>query len=133
MIDKNYFLDMMMKDGGDIDTIAQDITDALNAAKAEWEDIQKKNSLADRKLEIANEIAELFKEYAALAYPDAGSELGHFEGEALVEIMDESFELLKGLYEIKNAFAAPAKKISTATSAKKSDDDILSEFLKIFN
>lgn len=132
MIDKNYFLDMMMKDGGDIDTIAQDITFALNEAKAEWEAIQKKNQVADRKLEIANEVALLFKEYAELAYPDAGPELGHFEGSALVEIMDESFELLKGLYEIKNAFAAPAKKIAKAP-AKKSDDDILSEFLKIFN
>jgi hypothetical protein len=46
--------------------------------------------------------------------------------------MDESFELLKGLYEIKNVFAAPAKKTAQPT-AKKSDDDILSEFLKIFN
>ena len=132
MIDKNYFLDMMMKDGGNIDTVAQEITDALNAAKAEWEAIQKKNQVADRKLEIANEIAELFKEYAALAYPDDGLELGNFEGEHLVEIMDESFELLKGLHEIKNAFAAPAKKI-TKTPLKKSDDDILAEFLKIFN
>ena len=132
MIDKNYFLDMMMKDGGNIDTIAQNITDALNEAKAEWEAIQKKDAVADRKLEIANEVAKLFREYADLTYPDAAGEIGKFEGEALVEIMDESFELLKGLYELKNVFAAPAKKIAQPT-VKKSDDDILAEFLKIFN
>ena len=131
MIDKNYFLDMM-KNGEDIDTIAKNITDALNEAKVEMEAAQKKNELAEKKLEIANEIALLFREYADLAYPDAAGEIGKFEGEALVEIMDESFELLKGLYEIKNAFAAPTKKIAKAP-AKKSDDDILSEFLKIFN
>ena len=131
MIDKNYFLNMM-KNGEDIDTIAKDITDALNAAKAEMEAAQKKNELANRKLEIANEVAKLLREYADLTYPDATGEIGKFEGEALVEIMDESFELLKGLYDIKNAFAAPAKKIAQ-TPVKKSDDDILSEFLKIFN
>jgi hypothetical protein len=131
MIDKNYFLDMM-KNGEDIDTIAEDITFALNEAKAEMEAFQKKNALANRKLEIANEVAKLFREYADLTYPDAAGEIGKFEGEALVEIMDESFELLKGLYEIKNVFAAPAKKTAQPT-AKKSDDDILSEFIKIFN
>ena len=131
MIDKNYFLDMM-KNGEDIDTIAKNITDALNAAKVEMEAVQKKNELAEKKLEIANEIALLFQEYAELAYPDAAAELGNFDGSGLVEILDESFELLKNLYEIKNAFAAPAKKIVKAP-AKKSDDDILREFIKIFN
>jgi hypothetical protein len=65
MIDKNYFLDMM-KNGEDIDTIAEDITFALNEAKAEMEAFQKKNALANRKLEIANEVAKLFREYADL-------------------------------------------------------------------
>jgi hypothetical protein len=131
MIDKNYFLDMM-KNGEDIDTIAEDITFALNEAKAEMEAFQKKNALVEKKLEIANTIAQLLQDYADLAYPDAAGEFGNYDGSVLVEMLDESFELLENIYKIKNAFAAPAKK-TAQVSAKKSDDDILREFIKIFN
>ena len=132
MIDKNYFLDMM-KDGKDIDAIAKDITNALNEAKSEMEKIQESNKLADKKLEIANEIAMLFQEYAELAYPDALSAIGDFDGATLVSVLDESFELVNNLNYLKDIFAAPAKKVAKAIPAKKSDDEVLKEFLKIFN
>lgn len=132
MIDKNYFLDMM-KNGEDIDTIAKNITDALNEAKVEMEAAQKKKELAEKKLEIANEIAELFREYAELAYPDALSAIGDFDGATLVSVLDESFELVNNLNYLKDIFATPAKKIGKAIPAKKSDDEVLKEFLKIFN
>ena len=132
MIDKNYFLDMM-KDGKDIDAIAKDITNALNEAKSEMEKIQESNKLADKKLEIANEIAMLFQEYAELAYPDALSAIGDFDGATLVNVLDESFELVNNLNYLKDIFAAPAKKVAKAIPAKKSDDEVLKEFLKIFN
>ena len=132
MIDKNYFLDMM-KDGKDIDAIAKDITNALNEAKSEMEKIQESNKLADKKLEIANEIAMLFQEYAELAYPDALSAIGDFDGATLVSVLDESFELVNNLNYLKDIFATPAKKIGKAIPAKKSDDEVLREFLKIFN
>ena len=132
MIDKNYFLDMM-KDGKDIDAIAKDITNALNEAKSEMEKIQEQNKMADKKLEIANEIAMLFQEYAELAYPDALSAIGDFDGATLVSVLDESFELVNNLNYLKDIFATPAKKIGKAIPAKKSDDEVLKEFLKIFN
>lgn len=132
MIDKNYFLDMM-KDGKDIDAIAKDITNALNEAKSEMEKIQESNKLAEQKLEIANEIALLFQEYAELAYPDALSAIGDFDGATLVSVLDESFELVNNLNYLKDIFATPAKKIGKAIPAKKSDDEVLKEFLKIFN
>lgn len=132
MIDKNYFLDMM-KDGKDIDAIAKDITNALNEAKSEMEKIQESNKLAEKKLEIANEIAMLFQEYAELAYPDALSAIGDFDGATLVSVLDESFELVNNLNYLKDIFATPAKKIGKAIPAKKSDDEVLKEFLKIFN
>ena len=132
MIDKNYFLDMM-KDGKDIDAIAKDITNALNEAKSEMEKIQESNKLAEQKLEIANEIAVLFQEYAELAYPDALSAIGDFDGATLVSVLDESFELVNNLNYLKDIFATPAKKIGKAIPAKKSDDEVLKEFLKIFN
>ena len=122
-----------MKDGKDIDAIAKDITNALNEAKSEMEKIQESNKLADKKLEIANEIAMLFQEYAELAYPDALSAIGDFDGATLVNVLDESFELVNNLNYLKDIFAAPAKKVAKAIPAKKSDDEVLKEFLKIFN
>ena len=132
MIDKNYFLDMM-KDGKDIDAIAKDITNALNEAKSEMEKIQESSKLLEKKLGIANEIAMLFQEYAELAYPDALSAIGDFDGATLVSVLDESFELVNNLNYLKDIFATPAKKIGKAIPAKKSDDEVLKEFLKIFN
>ena len=123
----------MMKDGKDIDAIAKDITNALNEAKSEMEKIQESNKLAEQKLEIANEIAMLFQEYAELAYPDALSAIGDFDGATLVSVLDESFELVNNLNYLKDIFATPAKKIGKAIPAKKSDDEVLKEFLKIFN
>ena len=147
-IDKIYFLNLLNA-GENIEDIGNHIAELMNEAKAEYEANQKKNEIADRKLEIATNMAALFEEYADLAYPDAKSALGDFDPITLVEVLDDSFELisnLKGLADyfkesplelnkskIIDAAIKPEVKTLPKKKVKRTDDEILADFLKIFN
>lgn len=152
MFDKNYFLERMNA-GESLDDIGRKISDMMNEAKAEYEiqaaireKAQKEEELKKLKLEIAEDLCALFEEYAELACPDAVDMLSNAKAEDLVTVLDESFELAKNLRGLADYFtedspfnpcrtkiidaAIPTHKTS---KVKRSDDDILSEFIKIFN
>ena len=152
MFDKNYFLERMNA-GESLDDIGKSVADMMNAAKAEYEaqaalraKVQKEEELKARKMEIATKIANLFVEYAELACPDVVDLLSSAKSEDLVTVLDESLELAKNLRGLADYFtedspfnpcrtkiidaAIPARK---TTKVKRTDDDILSEFIKIFN
>jgi hypothetical protein len=152
MFDKNYFLERMNA-GESLDDIGKSVADMMNEAKAEYEaqavlraKAQKEEELKAHKMEIAESIAGLFVEYAELACPDVADLLGSAKTEDLVTVLDESLELAKNLRGLADYFtedspfnpcrtkildtAIPARK---TIKAKHSDDDILSEFIKIFN
>ena len=152
MFDKNYFLERMNA-GESLDDIGKSVADMMNAAKAEYEaqealrvKIQKEEELKAHKMDIAMHIRDLFEEYAALVCPDVVDLLGSAKVEDLVTVLDESLELAKNLRGLADYFtedspfnpcrtkiidaAIPARK---TTKVKRTDDDILSEFIKIFN
>ena len=152
MFDKNYFLERMNA-GESLDDIGKSVADMMNAAKAEYEaqaalraKVQKEEELKAHKMEIATKIANLFAEYADLVCPAVKDGFDNFNAETLVEILDESLELAKNLRGLADYFtedspfnpcrtriidaAIPTRK---TTKVKRTDDDILSEFIKIFN
>ena len=152
MIDKNYFLERMNA-GESLDDIGKSVADMMNAAKAEYEaqealrvKIQKEEELKAHKMDIAMHICDLFEEYAALVCPDVVDLLGSAKTEDLVTVLDESLELAKNLRGLADYFTEDSPfnpcrtKIIDATiptrktsKVKRTDDDILSEFIKIFN
>lgn len=152
MIDKNYFLERMNA-GESLDDIGKSVADMMNEAKAEYDAqdalrkrLQEAEELKVHKMEIATKIANLFKEYAELAYPDAVDLLSEAKVEDLVTVLDESLELAKNLRGLADYFTEDSpfnpcrtKIIDAAipthktTKVKRTDDDILSEFIKIFN
>ena len=152
MFDKNYFLERMNA-GESLDDIGKSVADMMNEAKAEYDaqaalrkKAQEAEELKTHKIEIATKITDLFVEYAELACPDAVDMLNGAKAEDLVEVLDESFELVKNLRGLADYFtegspfnpcrskiidaAIPARK---TTKVKHTDDDILKEFIKIFN
>ena len=152
MIDKNYFLERMNA-GESLDDIGKSVADMMNEAKAEYDaqaalraKAQKEEELKVRKFEIAARLRALFGEYAALVCPDVVDLLDSAKVEDLVTVLDESLELAKNLRGLADYFtedspfnpcrtkiidaAIPARK---TTKVKRTDDDILSEFIKIFN
>ena len=152
MIDKNYFLERMNA-GESLDDIGKSVADMMNEAKAAYDaqealhkKIQEAEELKSQKMEIAAGIACLFKEYAALAYPDVVDLLNKAEVEDLVTVLDESLELAKNLRGLADYFTedSPFNPCHTRildaaipthkpARVKRTDDDILSEFIKIFN
>ena len=152
MFDKNYFLERMNA-GESLDDIGKSVADMMNEAKAEYEaqavlraKAQKEEELKAHKMEIATKIANLFVEYAELACPEVVDLLKSAKSEDLVAIMDESFELAKNLRGLTDYFTEDSpfnpchtRILDTAipthktTKVKCTDDDILSEFIKIFN
>lgn len=152
MIDKNYFLERMNA-GESLDDIGKSVADMMNEAKAEYDaqaalraKAQKEEELKVRKFEIAARLRALFGEYAALVCPDVVDLLDSAKVEDLVTVLDESLELAKNLRGLADYFTEDSpfnpcrtKIIDAAipthktTKVKRTDDDILSEFIKIFN
>ena len=152
MFDKNYFLERMNA-GESLDDIGKSVADMMNAAKAEYEaqealraKVQKEEELKAHKMEIATKIANLSVEYAELACPDVVDLLSSAKSEDLVTVLDESLELAKNLRGLADYFTEDSpfnpcrtKIIDAAipthktVKVKRTDDDILSEFIKIFN
>lgn len=152
MFDKNYFLERMNA-GESLDDIGKSVADMMNEAKAEYDaqaalraKAQKEEELKVRKFEIAARLRALFGEYAALVCPDVVDLLDSAKVEDLVTVLDESLELAKNLRGLADYFTEDSpfnpcrtKIIDAAipthktTKVKRTDDDILSEFIKIFN
>lgn len=152
MIDKNYFLERMNA-GESLDDIGKSVADMMNEAKAEYDaqaalrkKAQEAEALKSQKMEIATKITNLFVEYAELACPDVADLLGSAKSEDLVTVLDETLELAKNLRGLADYFTEDSpfnpcrtKIIDAAipthktTKVKRTDDDILKEFIKIFN
>jgi hypothetical protein len=143
VIDKNYFLDRLAN-GEDMDVIGQEMAAMMNAAMAEHnanlEAEAKRQAEVEKeaaKRDLVEEMCEIMKELAILEGIDPN----------IVEVSDEmvdqmlagitaSFQLAKYLDGALNdgKIVAHAPKTRTATiNVKPSDDQILADFIKMFN
>ena len=118
--------------GKSIESIAAELTDALNAANDEYIAAQKVSETRSKKEALARQFCDLIKEYAAIECPEAADVLVPEDDDinAMIEAIDDMFKALQFAMTMKDMLVEPQicnRKASI--SAPKSDDDILSNFI----
>ena len=125
MFTKDYFL-TQLRNGQSIDTIGQGIADAMNEAVEAYEAEQAAISMVDKKRDIALDMIDLLREYGTMIMGEEAcdfmDDITDEDLDSLVESMDQLFNMMKALTELK----ARLDKAPTA----KSDDDILANFIR---
>jgi predicted component of type VI protein secretion system len=125
MFTKDYFL-TQLRNGQSIDTIGQSIADAMNEAVEAYEAEQAAISMVDKKRDIALDMIDLLREYGTMVMGEEAcdfmDDITDEDLDSLVESMDQLFNMMKALTELK-------AKLDKAP-ATKSDDDILANFIR---
>ena len=144
VIDKNYFLNRLAN-GEDMDVIGQEMAAMMNAAMAEHnanlEAEAKRQAEVEKeaaKRDLIEELVEIIQELAILEGMDpADMQVTDEDVEQLVAAFNEMFAAMR---DLKKMFASidtdkvASPKVRTATiNVKPSDDQILADFIKMFN
>ena len=146
VIDKNYFL-TRLANGEDMDVIGQEIaammTEAINEHNANLEAEAKRQAEVEKeatKRELIEEIVDIIKELAILEGIDPDEmTITDEEMDQLVAAFTEMFAAVRDLKKLfasidTDKVVAHAPKARKATiNVKPSDDQILADFIKMFN
>ena len=143
VIDKNYFLDRLAN-GEDMDTIGEQIaammTEAMNEHNANLEAEAKRQAEVEKeaaKRELIEELVEIIQELAILEGMDPDEmAITDEEMDQLVAAFTEMFaamrDLKKMLAGLEEKAAAPKVAVK-ATKIAPTDEQILADFIKMFN
>ena len=113
-----------LKNGEDAQAIADEMAKSLNAAVAQ---VEKETKQADRKTALAQEIADRINEYAALnGYKDSALTASDVEN-----IFAEVCGLMTGVNDLLDVLF-PKNTPVKVKKVKKTDDDVIAEFLNTF-
>ena len=134
-IDKNYFL-KRLSEGESIDSIGQAIADMMNAAVQEHEANKVAAAKADRKREIMKELCALIEEYGKLENVDEDFNITDDDIDALMKAFEDMFKTIKELKKLAGALESKIsvpdnKNIKVSVKPHMSDDEILSNFIKM--
>ena len=113
-----------LKNGEDAQTIADEMAKSLNDAVKQ---VEKETKQADRKTALAQEIADRINEYAALN--------GHKDSAMTASDVENIFTEVCGLMTEINGLLdvlLPKSKSVKVKKVKKTDDDVIAEFLNTF-
>ena len=132
-ITKDYFLDRLAA-GEDIDTIGQEMANAMNEALEAHRAAEEAKKAAAAKAEneaakrdIIEEMIELVQEYAILEGMDENEiKVSPEDVDAMVAAFTEMFAAMRQLKTL-------SARLNEKKPLNKSDDDILNEFVKIFS
>ena len=116
-----------LKNGEDAQAIADEMAKSLNDAVKQ---VEKESKQADRKTQLAQEIADRVNEYAKLQ----GLVDATLTAEDVEHIFGEVYDLVTSINGIIDDLF-PEKKRSTSHKVKvtqKSDDDVIADFLNTF-
>ena len=137
MFDQNYFL-TRLQNGEDLDKIGKEIADMMNKASAEFtaqkEAEAKAKAAAEaeknsQKKELVEELIDIIQELAILEGLDPEDlNVADDEIDELVKAFTEMFAAMR---DLKKMFAAASvRKPAKLAPVKRSDDQILADFLK---
>lgn len=113
-----------LKNGEDAQTIADEMAKSLNDAVKQ---VEKETKQADRKTALAQEIADRINEYAALnGHKDSALTASDVEN-----IFDEVYGLMSGINDLLDALSPKSTQVKVK-KVKKTDDDVIAEFLNTF-
>ena len=114
-----------LKNGEDAQAIADEMAKSLNDAVKQVEQETKKQ--ADRKTALAQEIADRINEYAALnGYKDSALTASDVEN-----IFAEVYDLMTGVNDLLDMLFPKSEPVKVK-KVKKTDDDVIAEFLNTF-
>ena len=136
--DKNYFLDQL-RNGASMDNIGQALADAMNEAQEAYNaelDARKKAAeaaeaaaMAQNKREMALDLIHLIQEYGMMVAPEAADVLNNYDEDdidMMVNTLDEMFKMMSAVAKLKSDL----DKCNAITPCSKSDDEVLSNFIK---
>ena len=139
VIDKNYFLNRLAN-GEDMDTIGQEMAAMMNAALNEHninlEAEAKRQAEVEKeqtKRDLMEELVEIVQELAILEGMDPDDlEMTDEDMDQLVAAFSEMFAAMRDLKKLFTSIDTPKTRKATI-SVKPTDDQILADFLKMFN
>ena len=147
VIDKNYFLDRLAN-GEDMDVIGQEMAAMMNAAMAEHnanlEAEAKRQAEVEKeaaKRDLIEEMVEIVQELAILEGMDPDElQITEEDMDQMVAAFNEMFAAMR---DLKKMFAGIEARVDTParvhcgsakiTPVAKSDEQILADFIKMFN
>ena len=113
-----------LKNGEDAQAIADEMAKSLNDAVKQ---VEKETKQADRKTALAQEIADRINEYAALnGYKDSALTASDVE-----TIFTEVYGLMNGVNDLLDVLFPKSTQVKVK-KVKKTDDDVIAEFLNTF-
>ena len=135
VIDKNYFLDRLAN-GEDMDAIGEQIaammTEAVNEHNANLEAEAKRQAEVEKettKRELIEEMVDIIKELAILEGMDPDElQITEEDMDQLVAAFTEMFAAMRDLKKLFTSIDTPKTR-----KIKPTDDQILADFLKMFN
>ena len=114
-----------LKNGEDAQAIADEMAKSLNDAVKQVEQETKKQ--ADRKIALAQEIADRINEYAGLnGYKDSALTASDVEN-----IFAEVYGLMTGVNDLLDVLFPKSTPVKVK-KVKRTDDDVIAEFLNTF-
>ena len=144
VIDKNYFLNRLAN-GEDMDTIGNELaammTDAVNEHNANLEAEAKRQAEVEKeaaKRDLIEEMVDIIKELAILEGMDPDEvTISDEEMDQMVQAFTEMFAALRDLKKMLSDLEAHTDKVAAhapkARKATPSDEQILADFIKMFN
>lgn len=113
-----------LKNGEDAQAIADEMAKSLNDAVKQ---VEKETKQADRKTALAQEIADRINEYAGLnGYKDSALTASDVEN-----IFTEVYGLMSGINDLLDVLSPKSTQVKVK-KVKKTDDDVIAEFLNTF-
>lgn len=113
-----------LKNGEDAQAIADEMAKSLNDAVKQ---VEKETKQADRKTALAQEIADRINEYAALnGYKDSALTASDVEN-----IFAEVYGLMTGVNDLLDVLFPKSEPVKVK-KVKRTDDDVIAEFLNTF-
>ena len=113
-----------LKNGEDAQAIADEMAKSLNDAVKQ---VEKETKQADRKTALAQEIADRINEYAALnGYKDSALTASDVEN-----IFAEVYGLMTGINDLLDVLFPKSTPVKVK-KVKRTDDDVIAEFLNTF-
>ena len=113
-----------LKNGEDAQAIADEMAKSLKDAVKQ---VEKETKQADRKTALAQEIADRINEYAALnGHKDSALTASDVEN-----IFDEVYGLMAGINDLLDVLSPKSTQVKVK-KVKKTDDDVIAEFLNTF-
>jgi DNA topoisomerase VI subunit B len=139
VIDKNYFLNRLAN-GENMDAIGEEIatmmTEALNEHNTNLEAEAKRQAEVEKeqtKRDLMEELVEIIQELAILEGMDPEDlEMTDEDMDQLVAAFTEMFATMRDLRKLFTSIDAPKTRKATI-NIKPTDDQILADFLKMFN